>query len=353
MPGLPEYLESLSKNSQSTSDTTTSPTPNASGTKSHHPEDIDIWLPSRICSSHRGAVCIEGLSGIEERLRTGQCKDSLEALRQVLRLKSRMVQFKNKNVRGQRDGTRSRAVIDRVHERARATAAKYRAARQAMFDLHGKGPWEATFRVLEDGDIRSYQDLDRMRPRQGRQGIWEDDETPIDADPSTSDLSLFNEIRAKRDGTGETRRTISWIWTHAKKKHTEDGDDEILRAEWAKSRARAERAKEEVLLLKEEMNRVLKYLDWKASWWRKSASVQFDVSRELSEGIRAYALTQADVQDRLARRFKAMWEAPLNAPDDSTSENNSDEDESSDSESEVEILAREQNIVQDSDEEGA
>ena len=36
--------------------------------------------------------------------------------------------------------------------------------------------------------------------------------------------------------------------------------NDILRLEWAKSRARAARAREEVMLLKEEMNRVLKYL---------------------------------------------------------------------------------------------
>ncbi|PPR01605.1 hypothetical protein CVT26_013324 [Gymnopilus dilepis] len=352
MPGLTQYLE-LSKDSQPTSDTTPSPTslPNPPESKSHHPEDVDIWLPSRICASQREAVCIEGLPGIEERLRTGQCKDSLEGLRQILRLKSRMVQFKNKNIRGQRDGTRSRAVIDRVHERARAAAAKYRAARQSLYNLRGKGDWEATFQVLDDRDIRSYQDPDRLRPRQGRQGIWEDDEVPVDPGPPSSELTLFNETRTKRDGTGETRRTISWIWMNVRVKDTKDEDDEILRAEWAKSRARAARAKEEVMLLKEEMSRVLKYLDWKANWWRKWSLERPDVSRELSEGMRAYALTQAAVQDTLAKHFKAMWDAPLCAPDDVTSKDKGYEDGSSDSETEAEILESEQCVREGSDDE--
>jgi len=77
-----------------------------------------------------------------------------------------MIQFKNKNLRGQRAGTRSRAVIDRVHERARVAADKYRIARRAKLALSGTGDWEKTLRLLEDGDVRSYQDPDRLKPRQ-------------------------------------------------------------------------------------------------------------------------------------------------------------------------------------------
>jgi hypothetical protein len=40
-----------------------------------------------------------------------------------------------------------------------------------------------------------------------------------------------------------------------------------MRVEWAKTHARANRQKEEVLLLTEEMRHVVAYLDWKASWW--------------------------------------------------------------------------------------
>ena len=103
------------------------------------------------------------------------------------------------------------------------------------------------------------------------------------------------------------------------------------------------------MLLKEEMGRVLKYLDWKATWWRKWASEQPDVSRELSEGMRAYALTQAAVQDTLAQHFKAMWEAPLCAPEDVISKIEGYEDGSSDSETEVEVLEGDQHVREDSD----
>ena len=304
MPGLLQYETDLASGNSPAS---TSPN------QSPHPEDGVVWLPSRIAAKDRARVCWPGLAQMEERLRSGQCRDALESVCQVLRLKSRMVEFKNKQVRGQREGLRSRAVIDRVHERARAAAEKYRAARKAIYDLEGPGDWEEVFKILEDGDIRGYQDPNRLRPRKGRRGIWEDGQEP-QAAPSTEDdgdITLYNEVRSKRDGTGETRRTLSWIWTTSRAASSDDDVDDILRLEWAKSRAHAARAREEVMLLKEEMNRVLKYLEWKSEWWRQRAAARTDLNKYLTEGIRAYAQDQADVQAALRVHFRKLWETPL------------------------------------------
>ncbi|PPR02783.1 hypothetical protein CVT26_009394 [Gymnopilus dilepis] len=310
MPGLLQYVADRSAKSQPTSDTDSGG--KSSEARSHHPEFIKIHLPSQIPAANRSQVCRDGLVEIEDRLHVGQCNDALENLRQILRLKARMIQFKNKNIRGQREGTRSRAVIDRVHDRARAAAAKYRAARQALWCIRGPGDWEKTYRILEDGDVRGYQDPDRLKPKTGRQGIWEDDqEQPTLEKVPSNEFTLFNEVRSRRDGTGETRRTISWIWANQRASKDEDENNDILRVEWAKSRARAERAREEVLLLKEEMQRVLKYLDWKANWWRERTSMRAGLVPDLAEGVQAFALTQVDVQLALASHFKDLWDAPL------------------------------------------
>lgn len=146
-----------------------------------------------------------------------------------------MIQFKNKNLRGQRAGTRSRAVIDRVHERARVAADKYQIARRAKLALSGTGDWEKTLRLLEDGDVRSYQDPDRLKPRQAQRGILEDHQiassqaTQLSSNDDglpPADFSLFNDDRTRRDGTGETRRMVSWIWLN----HSlgEDANDDVL-----------------------------------------------------------------------------------------------------------------------------
>ena len=123
MPGLLQYKDDLASGS------ITAP---YSPRHSENPEDADIWVPSWIAEAYCPRVCWEGLAEIEEQIRTAQCHDALDVIRHTLKIKSRMVKFKHPNVRGQREGLHSRAVIDRVHERTRAHATKYRAARAAI-----------------------------------------------------------------------------------------------------------------------------------------------------------------------------------------------------------------------------
>lgn len=69
-------------------------------------EDAALWLPSSLPLIHREAACTPGLALMEEKLRTAQCEDALDGVRHILRLKSRMVLFKNKNIRGKTYSTR-------------------------------------------------------------------------------------------------------------------------------------------------------------------------------------------------------------------------------------------------------
>ena len=80
-----------------------------------------------------------------------------------------------------------------------------------------------------------------------------------------------------------------------------------MRVEWAKSLARAERWEEELLLVQEEMRRVLLFLEKKAMWWvSKSEACQND-DAELLAGIRAYAMKQAHILRSLASTFAVEW----------------------------------------------
>lgn len=319
MPGLAHYQATVT--TQQFSTTTSFPT-DSEPRNSSNPEDTDIWLPSRIPHPHRSRVCQPGLAEIEERIRTAQCFDALEAVRHVLKIKTRIVEFKNKNVRGQRDSTRSRTVIDRVHERARRAAEKYRTARAAKLELSGPGDWQNALRVLNDADVRGYQDPDRLRIRPGRAGTLEDGQAATERSDTTiiptPEFSLFNEARSRRDGTGETRRTLSWIWTAKTSitgstpitsSETDDETDEILRTEWAKSRARATRCKEEVMLLKEEMRRVTEFLGWRSRWWREREECRTDVDGALLEGLRSYGRRQGILQKSLADEFLRIWQS--------------------------------------------
>jgi len=283
------------------------------------PEDVDLGLPSQVPKELRQQVFAQDLPTIEEKLRTAQCHDALDSLRHILKIKSRLIKFKHKNIRGQREGTRSRAIIERVHERARATATKYRAARAAKFKLSGPGKWENELQVLADADVRSYQDPNKLSRKRGRPGTFEDGHASTHIEEEgmeTEDFDLLPEKRDRRDGTGETRRTFSWIWLTAV---NPDGDgDEILQIEWAKSRARANRAREEVLLLKEEMRRVIEFLKWKSQWWLSKAEDR-PAGDDLAEGLLAYSHKQARLHKGLSQQFRTIWQAPLqdlNLPQD-------------------------------------
>ena len=310
-----------------------------------HPEDAPLWLPSSIYQNRRRQICTPDLPLMEEKLRNAQCYDALNSIRHILKLKSRMVAFKNQNVRGQNESTRSQTIIKRVHTRAHAAADKYRTARKAKLALSGPGDWEKELRVLEDADVRAYQDPTRLQLRPGRRGTLDDEQIEqqlsggdtVHFEGDSPSFTLFNEERSRRDGTGETRRALSWIWLNNKGGGMDDSADDILRAEWAKSRARAARATEEVQLLREEMRRVLSFLDWKSKWWRSQAALR-KVQPGLREGLEAYALVQANLQDLLASDFRATWRKPLEdepASVERSEDNEDDSDDDSDDEDDV------------------
>ena len=110
---------------------------------------------------------------------------------------------------------------------------------------------------------------------------------------------------------GEGRRQVSWIWYRL------DDDDlrtelsgelgQPIQVEWMKSRARAARWREAVILAEERMRRVIQYSYWKAQWWedRKYARQTDDAS--LKEGLVAYAKEHKQTELWLAKRLTAAW----------------------------------------------
>jgi hypothetical protein len=307
LPGLLQLLTDISQPAPPTSE--------------GHPEAYKLWLPSELPPMRRRATCVEGLPSIEARLRTAQCYDALNDIRYIMRVKARMVQFKNQNVRGQRDGVRSRAVIDRVQMKAMAAVRRYRDGREAKLTLEGPGDWEDGLRVLMDADVVSYKDPNRLKPRVGRVGTNEDEVNgeavilPRGEERRVEEGNLlFNDVRGVRDGTGEKRKLLSWIWTAARNINVDDyteDDDQILRSEWCKSRARSNRGVEEVNKVKQEMKRTLRYLQWRAEWWTARVDLRPDAPLDLQEGLRAYARKQELLQENLRTSFQKLWGAPL------------------------------------------
>ena len=69
-----------------------------------------------------------------------------------------------------------------------------------------------------------------------------------------------------------------------------------MRGEWAKAMAWADRWEEDIILLNEEMRRVLKFCTWKADWWTKQVLLRQGLDAPLAEGLHAYAAGQADME---------------------------------------------------------
>lgn len=299
-------------------------------TTSVHVEDSILFMPSELPFATRRRVCNPGLSDIEDRLRFAEAHDALDHLRHHLRNRTFTNKFKVQNVTGQKHNTRAREVQNRIDDRVKTSQVQYCRARAAMVQLRGPGHWETTLQVLNQSDVRALnerelteqekEDERRVRARSGNE--MEDSE---DEEEELRDIRVV----AKPAEVGESRRRPSWIWFSTS--NSDDMQDPTMRAgmcfvliftanlikfdlalrvEWAKSQAHADRWNEEVVLLDEEMRRVIEYCGWKASWWKQQASQRGDVSPELAEGLLAFAEEQAAMEDSIAVRFASQW-APV------------------------------------------
>lgn len=311
MPGLVQYLTDIDED--------------LSYDEDGHPESEKLWLPSAIPAHFREAVCCDGVDVIEERLRRARAYDALDSVRHTLRVKTKMILFKNKNIRGQRSSGKSREVIDRIHERVKGFVEKYRRSREGLLLLLGPGDWEEELRVMENADVRSYADPERKKRGPGRRGTNEEepgmegivveDESGFEQQDNDKEFPLLAEARNRRDGTGETRKEQSWIWLTRRinlKDGADENDNEVLRAEWCRSRARLHRAEEELRYLQAEMERSLRFLSWRSKWWeqRRERPNPRKVPH-LEEGVRAYAIKQSEIQLGLHTKFLKMWNTSL------------------------------------------
>lgn len=82
----------------------------------------------------------------------------------------------------------------------------------------------------------------------------------------------------------------------------------MLRIEWCKARARADRWGEECELVKEEMRRVLQFHDWqKNQWLTRATLVPPGLSPDYAEGLVAYAHRQADTRSSMQAICETSW----------------------------------------------
>lgn len=268
-----------SSHSISHSNGSASVTPSSNVVTSEQPDIIPLFLPSQLPESLWQSGCVPGLVEKEKRLRVAQADDALGELKRLLRISATIRDYKRVQVGGvsQKVNTRARNLLERFHQKTLRCARRYTAAYNAMCALDPGGDWSARLRFLDHAkDVRS--------PHRDR-----DEES----------------AKGKREAEGT--RQLSWIWRVQLplRVSTEIGDS--MRVEWAKSRARAMRWGEEIVLLREEMRRVIQYLDWKSRWWKELCIGRSDAHPETRRGQAAYAHKQADMFRNMGLSFAQKW----------------------------------------------
>ena len=250
------------------------------------PETWPLCLPSSIQEDDRSS-CYSGVVETEKTLRLAQLQDSLVDLRRFRRTLRNLRLYFKKNTAGagQKTQTKSRAIETGVNSRIKRAVSRYRIAYHALHQLDPTGDWTKEYLELRDEDNRG-------------------------------PLKEFEER-----GVGDGRYAPSWIWAVpsltplAEGSVTEEGEiNETARHEWMTCRARADRWVEEELLLREEMRRVVVYLEWKSCAWSGKVGARMgSCPPDVQHGLDAYARKQADVYRELSISFAAQWLPYLNA----------------------------------------
>ncbi|KAJ7712309.1 hypothetical protein B0H16DRAFT_1342655 [Mycena metata] len=276
-------------------------------------ENLRLFLPSELSETER-ATCREGLPEMEAKLREAQCGDALITVRARLHAKWHVLYWKaGGNIGGQHGATRANSLAGQLTDRINAAAAKYNQARLALLKL--KGPnYAPYFKPMKESDLT----LD---------GDVKDDEAT--AKKKLLLASAGKGGRTPRHIAGTSRMVLSWIW--AARGALDPQESELhecewlsislgwsdprpaLRVEWARAKARKTRWDEEVHLIREEMCRVMRYLEWETTTWgdRATAAAAGDLPAATRAGQMAYAKKQAAVHRDLRLFFFAQLNVSL------------------------------------------
>ncbi|KAJ6538207.1 hypothetical protein DFH09DRAFT_1249732 [Mycena vulgaris] len=270
--------------------------------------DLALWLPSAIAAAPGGGrdvpSCKTEIMEHEYRLRVGQANEALHEVRRLLLVRTHLYKLKDTHSRGVRANTRSADKIAALNDRIRRAAAQYRAARATLETL-GRvlklNEWSWTLQELKEEDVRGlprshFGDPLRQAGKKARKA---------------------GQSRTKKARIEREERPLSWIWIARGEKHDPKANEaltEAVRIEWAKARARRLRWCEEVDLLEEEMDRVLRFMGWRADWWRAQIGLRGLPEGPQLEGETAYALGQAALQEELLEVFAKDWQRDHRLP---------------------------------------
>ena len=247
-----------------------------------NPESMPLYFPSSLPREIRERPELKDVVDVERRLREAQADDALADVRRLRRVIQGLWQFKKLNVSGtgNRPNTRILDSYSRFEIKLQRAANRYTIAYTALMALDPMGSWKERLNELKPGDL---------------QGPGRDPDNPEDAKTSNG------------------RFEPSWIWLvrclpqERRDNQTEDEFNHSMRTEWAQTRARMCRWKEELLIIQEEMRRVIAFFEWRSAWWLEQANRRQTLEPSIESGVIAYAHKQSTLCLRMAARCATYW----------------------------------------------
>jgi hypothetical protein len=182
-------------------------------------EATRLFMPSDLSSrSAREKACARGLDGVESRLRDSEAEEALEQLRLSLWTRTATMKFKIRNWAGQRALTRGQGILRQINIKMHASKLRYRWARQALLKLKDHGEWEKRLQVLGEDDVRALNE----RALTDEEKAERDQLREAGQVPDEGGIAVYNDVVS-----GETHRTLSWIWYGvSKKKRDKEGEED-------------------------------------------------------------------------------------------------------------------------------
>ncbi|KAK7026491.1 hypothetical protein VNI00_015571 [Paramarasmius palmivorus] len=255
-------------------------------------EKIPVLLPSGLPETIRSQPQMGEWLDREVEYRRAQLRSALRCLRTHLFVRVGLNIERTTQARGQKESTRSRQDLARNENEIQAFKTKYQSAWNALLVLIGEEQIQRQmpgYHVLHDHDVRSHEDEDSHCVVSSRKTRPTNEPRPLIV-------------------AGESRRTLSWIWTGVDVSGDSKAMQEALRIEWSKCWARKRRWDEELALLLEEKRRVVQSLLFQSENWRRKAGQD---PEQRQEGYNAYALRQASLRKGLVERFETIWKTPI------------------------------------------
>ncbi|KAK7020260.1 hypothetical protein VNI00_017752 [Paramarasmius palmivorus] len=254
-------------------------------------EKIPVLLPSGLPESIRTQSIMKEWAEREEEFRCAQLRTSLRGLRRHLFVRAGLDIERSTQARGQKGSTRARQDLARNEGDIQVFKTKYQAAWNALLVLSGEERLRQLmpgYQQLLDNDVRSHEDEDAYCVITSRKSKPSKDSRPLITG-------------------GESRRSLSWIWSGVDVTGDSKAMQEALRIEWSKCWARKRRWDEELALIIEEKRRVLESLRHDQKSWLVKAKG----NEGAPEGYSAYALRQAALREGLIERFVVLWNTPI------------------------------------------